>query len=714
MRRIISSRRKQGQFTSAPVVSGNTIIGSVLSVTNGVFDGPSSTYTYQWFLDGSPISGATASTYTLPALSNGILRCVVKATNSRGSVKSTSNFFTIRNSFNFVVKTDNTSTGSSTATQFKLPLVSTGTYNCTVYWGDGTSSVITTWNQAQTTKTYATAGTYNVSITGTITGFCFNNAGDKLKILSVGWWGPLRPANNYGTFFGCSNLTLENVRDVIDLTGMTSLATFFYACTSLVKVNRIGEWDLTNITSLNRMFENSSNFNDNVGGWNTSNVVDMENVFANARNFNNGGSDAIKNWNTSKVTTFRFLFGSDTSGIYHSFNQPIGNWNTSSVTSMISMFSRNNKFDQPIGNWNTSAVTTMSNMFGNTLKFNQNIGTWNTSNVTDMSFMFNCTLGDGIFNNGGRDSIKNWNTSKVTTIAQMFTGSPYFNQDVSTKSVTVGGNTYTAWDTLNVINMGFVFYSYPLPRRSGDFNQNIGNWNTSKVTTTASMFVNQPNFNQDLSTKTVTVGASTYTAWDMLNVTTLSSMFGISPGKSGVFNQNIGNWNTSKVTSINSLFVNQPAFNHDISTKTVTVGASTYTAWDMLNVTTMRYTFFNNIINPTSQFNQNIGNWNTVKVTDMTAMLFNTVKFNQNISSWKVNLVTAFNNTTVAAETFADYIGLSQTNYDALLIGWASRPVLANKAINFGTTKYSSAAVAARATLTSAPNNWTIIDGGQI
>jgi hypothetical protein len=40
--------------------------------------------------------------------------------------------------------------------------------------------------------------------------------------------------------------------------------------------------------------------------------------------------------------------------------------------------------------------------------------------------------------------------------------------------------------------------------------------------------------------------------------------------------------------------------------------------------------------------------------------------------------------------------------------------VLPNEAINFGTTKYSSAAVAARAILTSAPNNWTIIDGGQI
>jgi hypothetical protein len=67
--------------------------------------------------------------------------------------------------------TSNTSTGSSTATQIKLPLVATGTYNFVVDWGDGTSpETITAWNQAETTHTYATAATYIIRITGTITG----------------------------------------------------------------------------------------------------------------------------------------------------------------------------------------------------------------------------------------------------------------------------------------------------------------------------------------------------------------------------------------------------------------------------------------------------------------------------------------------------------------------------------------------------------------
>jgi hypothetical protein len=54
----------------------------------------------------------------------------------------------------------------------------------------------------------------------------------------------------------------------------------------------------------------------------------------------------------------------------------------------------------------------------------------------------------------------------------------------------------------------------------------------------------------------------------------------------------------------------------------------------------------------------------------------------------------------------------SSANYDALLIGWASRPVQPNIYINFGTIRYTAAASAARSVLTGSPNFWTIIDGG--
>jgi hypothetical protein len=408
------------------------------------------------------------------------------------------------------------------------------------------------------------------------------------------------------------------------------------------------------------------------------------------------------------------------------FNGAVENWDVKDVTNFSRMFACNSpiigKFNRYIGNWNTSKATTIRTMFQAQPEFNQDISTkevtvnnvtyiaWDTLNVVDMAFTLNGGTGSiGKFN----QYIGNWNTSKVTLMNSMFQAQPEFNQDISTKVVTVGSNTYTAWDTLNVTNMQAILNAGT--GNIGQFNQNIGNWNASKVTTMAGMFQAQPEFNQDISTKVVTVGSNTYTAWDTLNVTNMQAILNAGTGNIGQFNQNIGNWNASKVTNMSSMFQIQANFNQDISTKVVTVGASTYTAWDTLNATNISYMFF--IIDGfIGSFNQNINNWNTIKVTNMTSMFSNQKAFNQLIDNWNVSLVTAFNQVTpfygfMQGKTFEDY---SSDNYDALLIGWSSRPVQANRSINFGTIKYSSAGVAARAILTSAPNNWTIVDGGEI
>jgi surface protein len=517
------------------------------------------------------------------------------------------------------------------------------------------------------------------------------------------------------------------------------------------------------------MFTRQPLFNQDVGtkvvtvngvtytAWNVENVTNMSFMFNSFLGtadsfgvFNNGGSDSIKNWNTSKVITLvafcqRQAF----------FNQDVGTkvvtvgsvtytaWDIANVTSLSNAFSCsstvqagafNNGGSDSIKHWNTSKVTTMTSLFNCQQSFDQPIGTrvstingvtytaWDTLNVTNMSGMLNAyttanTL-SGVFNNGGSSAIGNWNTSKVTTFNGLFQNQPSFNRGINTSVVTINGVTYTAWDTLNVTNMSNVFGTY---RNTGIFNQSIDNWNTSKVTTMNSMFRGQILYDKGVGTKQVTVGASTYTAWDTLNVTDMAGMFNanlLNSDAQGVFNNatfaTIRQWNTSKVTSFFSMFKNQPLFNQNLRTASVTVGASTYTAWNTLEATNMAYMFFNKTGNATSQFNQNIGNWNTAKVTDMTAMFYNAAAFNQNLNSWNVSLVTAFNSPTVLNETFADGIGLSTANYDNLLEGWSLRPVLADKVISFGTTKYSAAAVSERAILTSAPNNWTIIDGGQL
>lgn len=227
--------------------------------------------------------------------------------------------------FRFTVNTNNTSAGSSTSTQFKLPLVSSGTLNAVVNWGDGTSSTITTWNQAEVTHTYATAGVYDIKITGVLRGWRFNNGGDKLKILNIINWGSLIISTGE-TFFGCTNLTAS----ALDAPIITS-------------------------TSLNGCFDSCANFNGFVKNWNVSNVTNFGSVFNGATVFNQD----ISTWNVSSGTIFYYMFISATS-----FNQNIGSWDVSSATNMLAMFYNATAFNQNIGSWNISNVTNLSVFMG--------------------------------------------------------------------------------------------------------------------------------------------------------------------------------------------------------------------------------------------------------------------------------------------------------------------------------------------------------------
>ena len=66
-----------------------------------------------------------------------------------------------------------------------LPLRSGYTYNFMVQWGDGTSSEVTSHDDADITHTYATAGDHTVTISGTMETIFFSNSGDKDKIISI-------------------------------------------------------------------------------------------------------------------------------------------------------------------------------------------------------------------------------------------------------------------------------------------------------------------------------------------------------------------------------------------------------------------------------------------------------------------------------------------------------------------------------------------------
>ena len=102
---------------------------------------------------------------------------------------------------------------------------------------------------------------------------------------------------------------------------------------------------------------------------------------------------------------------------------------------------------------------------------------------------------------------------------------------------------------------------------------------------------------------------------------------------SRVFNQNIGGWDTAKVTTMRAMFRDARKFNQNIS------------GWNTSKVKIMRAMFYSNSNSGTSRtvFNQNISGWNVGNVTDIHSMFFQS-KFNKNISGWNVSKVSIYDN----------------------------------------------------------------------
>lgn len=236
---------------------------------------------------------------------------------------------------------------------FSLPLEASGTYNFIVNWGDESSDDITAYDQAEITHTYASAGTYEIIITGTIIGWSFNDTGDITKIYEIKSWGSLRLGNSGGYFYGCSNLTVI-ATDILDLTGTTSLESLFDGCSSLTVVPSINSWDVSAVTVMSFIFYNVSSFNQDLSSWNTSSVTH----------------------------TYGMFFGAD------SFNQDLSSWDMSSITDAQLMFYNALTFDQDLSSWDTSSLIFANRMFYGAISFNQDLGSWNISSLKYTAEMF--------------------------------------------------------------------------------------------------------------------------------------------------------------------------------------------------------------------------------------------------------------------------------------------------------------------------------------
>ncbi len=290
----------------------------------------------------------------------------------------------------------------------------------------------------------------------------------------------------------------------------------------------------------------------------------------------------------------------------------ISNWDTSNVTSMTYLFYDFQSFNDDIGGWDVSNVTDMSYLFCFAIDFNQDISNWDVSNVANMQGMFYNALN---FDNGfNPDGINSWDVSSVTNMSAMFMNQTYFSSDLSS-------------------------------------------WNVSNVTTMASMF-------RDVSSSSFQF----LSQWDVSSVTNMSSMFSEAGGSFG----DLGNWNVSSVTDMAGMFYESSVFDlsyHGLSN------------WDVSNVTDMSYMFAE-----TGVFG-NIENWDVSNVTLMVGMFYNATFFGADIDPnagdpvvmdlglWNISNVTDMSNMFTNQEDTGIFYGLSTTNYDKILIGWAQQDV---------------------------------------
>tara|TARA_R110002020_G_scaffold39222_2_gene116948 strand:- start:1167 stop:2624 length:1458 start_codon:yes stop_codon:yes gene_type:complete len=258
------------------------------------------------------------------------------------------------NTFTFSVNTANTSTDSSSSSQYKLPLVDAGAINMKVYWGDGSDDTITSYDQAEVLHTYASPGTYTINIENEVRGWqqyesTTGNKKDHLKMLEISKWNNFTITDDAAFSFS-ENMTVSATdKPTIET---TTLAWCFRDCSSFN--TDIDDWDLSAVTSIASMFHNCTLFNQPLNSWNTSNVSSFGSTFQDCPAFN----QPLNNWDTSSGVNFSNMFFQATI-----FNQNIGNWVMGSATNITGMFAVATAFDQDISGWDMRNVTIATNFF---------------------------------------------------------------------------------------------------------------------------------------------------------------------------------------------------------------------------------------------------------------------------------------------------------------------------------------------------------------
>lgn len=357
------------------------------------------------------------------------------------------------------------------------------------------------------------------------------------------------------------------------------------------------------------------------------------------------------------------------------------------VTSCKAMFAYAGSLDANLSNWDVSNVRDMSYMFSGATSFDQNLGSWDISNVIDISNMFDHS---GLSRINYEETLYGWAILPSTPLKLNLgaAGLTYcygeYGHDVLTGSDygwTINGDLHECKPF--IIDWQGQSISIPNPYLNATFmHSSISNdywhidtsgatyvpgefqvdWGDGKVEN----FKNLSNFPYQLTHSYASEG--TYT----VEIHGDFPWFSLQSGERGKL-ISIRQWGDIRWRSMKKSF-------HDCSNlsgnpsdipdlrlvkdlSAMFLRATSFTAdlsdWDVSNVDNMNYMFFR-----AKSFNADISAWDVSSVRNMKQMLYRAESFDQNLGQWDISKVTDM-------QYMLYRSGLSTTNYDSTLVGWA-------------------------------------------
>ncbi len=198
---------------------------------------------------------------------------------------------------------------------------------------------------------------------------------------------------------------------------------------------------------------------------------------------------------------------------------------------------------------------------------------------------------------------------------------------------TVFNGDLSGWYMADALYLDAMFHSATV------FNTNVSSWQVDRVRDFSDMFNSAISFNQNINT------------WNTSSASNMGGMFANAVN----FNQRLDAWNTSSVSNFKGMFFQAIAFNKDIG------------GWETGNATVMDLMFSNAIA-----FNQDISSWRTRRVENMSRMFEGATDFDQNLGGWDISNIPAYTSANTSLDKMFDNSGMSVTNYDNTIIGWAN------------------------------------------